>query len=211
MLEPIIFIVDDDPDMRDLLQGLLRSVGLRSEAYESSADFLERRRPRGPGCLVFDIRMPGTSGLDLYEELVRRGERMPVIFITAHADVPMVIRAMKAGATDFVEKPFNRQDFLDRVQRAVKDDVERHRGRSDRDAVHQRFQRLTPKELQVLDRIKEGQPNKAIANSLNITPRAVELRRASLMKKLGAQNLMDLLRLTLCAELSAEGSSPLGV
>ena len=119
--------MDDDPDMRDSLRWLMKTVGLRVEVFASAAEFLERFTPGGPGCLVFDVRMPGTSGLDLYEELVARGEGMPVIFITAYADVPMAIRAMKSGAIEFVEKPFNRQALLDRVQRAIKDDAERRR------------------------------------------------------------------------------------
>ncbi|MHC5543633.1 response regulator transcription factor, partial [Singulisphaera rosea] len=111
--------------MRDSLRWLMTTVGLRSQVYGSAAEFLEGFSPSGPGCLVFDVRMPGTSGLDLYERLVARGEGMPVIFITAFADVPMAIRALKSGALEFVEKPFNRQDLLDRVQRAIEEDVTR--------------------------------------------------------------------------------------
>src|SRR4051812_3079830 len=127
MREPTVYVVDDDPDMRDSLHWLMRTVGLRVEVFASAAEFLEGFEPGGPGCLVLDVRMPGTSGLDLYEALVARGEGMPVIFITAYADVPMAIRAMKSGAIEFVEKPFNRQSLLDRVQRAIKDDAERRR------------------------------------------------------------------------------------
>jgi FixJ family two-component response regulator len=193
--EPTVYILDDDPDMRDSLHWLMTTVGLRAEAFESASAFVERFAPDGPGCLVFDVRMPGTSGMDLYEELVARGQGMPVIFITAYADVPMAIRAMKSGATEFVEKPFNRQSLLDRVQRAIKDDAERLRVLGDRERARQRFRRLTAKEREVLEMIKEGRPNKAISAALMITPRAVEMRRASLMKKLGVNNLAELLRL----------------
>ena len=195
MPEPTVYVVDDDADMRDSLLWLLQTVGLQVEAYESAAAFLKGFAPKGPGCLVFDVRMPGTSGLDLYESLVARGHETPVIFITAYADVPMAIRAMRSGAVEFVEKPFNRQDLLDRIQRAVKDDAERLLLLADRQAIGRRFHSLTPKEREVLDLIKEGQPNKAISAALNITTRAVEMRRAGLMKKLKVRTLAELLRL----------------
>jgi FixJ family two-component response regulator len=204
MQEPTVFIVDDDPDMRDSLCWLMTTVGLRVAVYASAAEFLGAFRPRGPGCLVFDVRMPGMSGLDLYENLVARGEGMPVIFITAFADVPMAIRALKSGAVEFVEKPFNRQDLLDRVQRAIYDDVERRRQVADREAIRNQFQRLTAKERQVLELIVQGRPNKAISASLEITPRAVEMRRASLMKKLGVRTFAELLRLTIGLEVITE-------
>lgn len=197
MREPTVYVVDDDPDMRDSLHWLMRTVDLRAEVFGSAAEFLAGFEPGGAGCLVFDVRMPGTSGLDLYEELVARGEGMPVIFITAYADVPMAIRAMKSGAIEFVEKPFNRQDLLDRVQRALRDDAERLRLLTDREAVRLRFRKLTPKDHEVLEMLKEGQPNKAIAAALSITPRAVEMRRAALMKKLCVRTLAELLRLSI--------------
>jgi RNA polymerase sigma factor (sigma-70 family) len=198
--EPTAYIVDDDPDMRDSLRWLMTTVGLRAEVYDSADAFLEAFDPGGPGCLVFDVRMPGTSGLDLYEQLVARGEGMPVIFITAFADVPMAIRALKSGAIEFVEKPFNRQDLLDRVQRAIKDDAERLRALADREALRERLERLTDKEREVLELIKQGLPNKAISAALEITPRAVEMRRASLMKKLSVRSLAELLRLSIAVE-----------
>ena len=196
--------------MRDSLNWLMTTVGLRAEVYPSASAFLEGFRPGGPGCLVFDVRMPGTSGLDLYEELAARGEGMPVIFITAYADVPMAIRAMKTGAIEFVEKPFNRQTLLDRVQRAIKDDAERRRLAAGRDAVRRRFGRLTDKEREVLALIKDGRPNKAISAGLGITPRAVEMRRAGLMKKLGVGSLAELLRLTIELEWPPEGGAGVG-
>ena len=201
-----VYIVDDDADMRDSLRWLMTTVGLHVEVYSSAAEFLDAFPPRGPGCLVFDVRMPGTSGLDLYEELLARGEGMPVIFITAFADVPMAIRAMKSGAMEFVEKPFNRQDLLDRVQRAIKEDAERRRALADRTAILKRFDRLTDKEREVLGFVKEGLPNKAISAALQITPRAVEMRRSSAMKKLGVRTLAELLRMTLATEGSEDES-----
>lgn len=197
MPNPTVYIVDDDPDMRDSLAWLMKTVGLNVEVYASSVAFLEQFAPRGPGCLIFDVRMPGQSGLDLYEELVARGERTPVIFITAYGDVPMAIRAMKSGAAEFVEKPFNRQVLLDRVQRAVNADEARLRLAADHETIRRRFERLTDKERAVLDLLEEGRPNKAISAALGITPRAVEMRRASLMKKLEVRTLAELLRLSL--------------
>lgn len=202
MQEPTVFIVDDDADMRDSLQWLMTTVGLRVEVFATAAEFLQEPPRRGPGCLVFDVRMPGMSGLDLYESLVARGERMPVIFITAFADVPMAIRAMKSGAVEFVEKPFNRQELLDRVQRAIHVDLARRRQIAAREAVRKRFQRLTAKEREVLELIKEGQPNKAISAHLDITSRAVEMRRANLMKKLGVRTLAELLRMSIGGDLA---------
>ena len=201
MTEPTVYIVDDDPDMRDSLRWLIKTVGLRAETFPSAASFLRDFAPNGPGCLILDVRMPGTSGLDLFEELVARGEGMPVIFITAYADVPMAVRAMKSGAVEFVEKPFNRQTLLDKVQRAIKDDVTRRSRLAASEMVQAKFRTLTEKEREFMELIKEGRPNKEIATRLEITPRAVELRRSSLMRKLGVRTLAELLRLTIVQEV----------
>lgn len=200
-----VHVVDDDADMRDSLRWLLATVGLSAETYASAHEFLRRFDPEsGPGCLVFDVRMPGTSGIDLYETLVARAAALPVIFVTAYADVPMAVRAMKSGAVEFVEKPFNRQALLERVQRAVRQDAERRQRTADRAVIESRFRRLTDKEREVLDLVKQGLPNKTIATRLAITPRAVEMRRAGLMKKLGAGSLADLLRLAFARDLVGE-------
>lgn len=207
VMTPTVHVVDDDRDMRDSLRWLMGTVGLAVETYASADDFLARFDPDGgPGCLVFDVRMPGTSGLDLYETLVARAAALPVIFVTAYADVPMAIRAMKSGAAEFLEKPFNRQALLERVQRAVRTDAERRQRLAGRAAIEARFRRLSDKEAEVLDLVKRGLPNKTIATRLAITPRAVEMRRASLMKKLGAASLADLLRLAFARELVGEES-----
>jgi FixJ family two-component response regulator len=206
MDQSIVYIVDDDPDMRDSLRWLMKTVGLRAQTFASASEFLREFTPNGPGCVILDVRMPGTSGLDLFEELVTRGEGLPVIFITAYADVPMAVRAMKSGAVEFVEKPFNRQTLLDKVQRAIKDDTERRSRVAARERLAARFQRLTDKEREVLELIKDGRPNKEIASRLQITPRAVELRRSSLMRKLGVRSLIELLRLTVVHEVGLEGA-----
>jgi FixJ family two-component response regulator len=206
MEQSIVYIVDDDPDMRDSLRWLMKTVGLRARTFASASEFLRDFTSNGPGCVILDVRMPGTSGLDLFEELVARGEGLPVIFITAYADVPMAVRAMKSGAVEFVEKPFNRQRLLDKVQRAIKDDTERRSRIAAREKLEARFQRLTDKEREVLELIKDGRPNKEIASRLRITPRAVELRRSSLMRKLGVRSLIELLRLTVVHEVGLEGA-----
>lgn len=196
MQNPTVYLVDDDPDIRDSLSWLLKTVGLRVETYESATAFLHAfNGSSGPGCLIFDVRMPGLGGIDLFEKLVSRGERMPVIFITAFADVPMAIRALRLGAIDFVEKPFNRQALLDKIQRAIHVDMERRRTLADREAVFTRFLDLSDRDREILDLIKEGRPNKAMADHFGITPRAVEMRRAALMKKLNARSLAELLKL----------------
>lgn len=194
-LLPAVHIVDDDADMRDSLMFLLRSVGLIVHVYSSAAEFLALYRDDRPGCLLFDVRMPDVSGLELYERLIADGIRLPVIFMTAYADVPMAVRALKSGAAEFIEKPFNRHDLLERVQRVVAADVERrHTGDYWLD-VQRRLSDLTAREIEVLGQVLDGVPNKTIAASLDITERTVELRRASLLKKLSVNSTVQLVRL----------------
>ena len=199
-----VHLVDDDAEMRDSLRWLLQSVGMNVELYASADEFLTRFQDSGPGALVLDVRMPGASGLDLFEQLRRRGCEMPVIFITAYADVPMAIRAMRSGAVEFVEKPFNRQVLLERVQRAIRQDTERRNRSARRALLEERFRDLTDKENEVLALVMQGLPNKAIAVRLGVTSRAVEMRRAGLMKKLGVTSLAELLRLAISRELCLE-------
>jgi RNA polymerase sigma factor (sigma-70 family) len=197
MSKPTVYIVDDDPDMRDSLRWLMKTVGLRTESFATAEQFLEGYVRDGPACLVLDVRMPGTSGLDLLEEMRAAGLRLPVLFITAHADVPMAVRAMKSGAVEFLEKPFNAQALLERIQRAIKDDSERLSREANHQDLRARLQNLTGKEREVLAMIRDGRPNKEIANLLGVTPRAVEMRRASLMKKLGVGSLPELMRVAI--------------
>jgi FixJ family two-component response regulator len=204
MREPTVYIVDDDPDMRDSLRWLLKTVGLRAVAFASSAEFVRGFSGEGPACLVLDVRMPGTSGLDHFEDLAARGLKIPVLFITAYADVQMAVRAMKLGAVEFLEKPFNGQQLLEKIQRAVEEDADRIAREADFQAVRARLETLTDKEREVLGMIREGRPNKEIAARLELTPRAVELRRASLMRKLEVGSLPELLRLTLGHDTALE-------
>jgi FixJ family two-component response regulator len=209
MQEPMVYIVDDDPDMRDSLRWLLKTVGLRSVAFGSASEFLRDFRAAGPACLVFDVRMPGTSGLDLFEALAERGVAVPVIFITAYADVPMAVRALKSGAAEFIEKPFNGQKLLEKIQQALRDDSARLEREAAAQSVRARLASLTEKEREVLALISEGLANKEIAARLDRTLRAVELRRASLMRKLGAGSLPELLRLTLGQRPDSQGGRAL--
>ncbi len=192
---PVVHIVDDDADMRDSLTFLLRSVGMGVNVYSSAAEFLALYRDDRPGCLLFDVRMPEISGLELYERLVAEGVRLPVIFMTAYADVPMAVRALKCGAVEFIEKPFNRQELLDRVQRVVAAEVERREVGAHWEDVGRRLSDLTSRERDVLELVLTGLQNKSIASRLDITERTVELRRASLLKKLEVHSTVELVRL----------------
>jgi FixJ family two-component response regulator len=203
----MVYVVDDDSDMRESLCWLLHTVGLPTTAFANAKDFLAFFRPGGPSCLILDVRMPGTSGLELVEEMSRRNLRLPVIFVTAYADVPMAVRAMKSGAVEFIEKPFNGQTLLEKVQQAIRYDAERLGRDAAQQSVRSRLDNLTDKEREVLRMIQEGRPNKEIASLLEITPRAVEMRRAGLMKKLNARSLPDLLRLTLRSDHNTTSSA----
>lgn len=204
MSDPTVYIVDDDPDMRDSLRWLLKTVGLRCVTFPSALEFLRGFDGQGPACLVLDVRMPGTSGLDLFEKMTANDWRLPVLFITAYADVPMAVRAMKSGAVEFLEKPFNGQALLEKIQKAVKDDAERLARETGLVEVRARLEKLTDKEREVLGMIRDGRPNKEIAARLEVTPRAVELRRASLMKKLEVNSLPELMRLTMGYESASD-------
>lgn len=200
----IIYVVDDDADSRESLVYLLQTVGLGVQAFGSADEFLLAWDVNQPGCLVSDVRMPGMSGLDLFEKLAAAGSQMPVIFMTAFADVPMAVRALKSGAAEFVEKPFHAQTMLERIQRALAADRQRREELACWNEFQQRFESLTDKERETLAFVREGAPNKAIAMRLNITERAVEMRRASLMKKLDAHSLAELIRLVTEAEIHSE-------
>ncbi|MCY2964457.1 MAG: response regulator [Planctomycetota bacterium] len=202
--EPIVHVVDDDSDMRESLTYLLQSVGLQVRVYRDGTEFRAGYRDDHPGCLLFDVRMPETSGLELYEQLVADGVRSPVIFMTAFADVPMAVRALKSGAVEFLEKPFNRQDLLDRVQHAVAVDIERYDRGLQWDLVGRRLDELTAREREVLDMVLAGFPNKTIAARLELSERAVELRRASLMRKMQVTATVELIRLITQYQLISE-------
>lgn len=193
---PTVFVVDDDDAMRASLCWLLGSVDLNVEAYGSATDFLEGYNDR-PGCLVLDVRMPGMSGLDLQSELRSRAISLPVIFITGHGDVPMALRAVKAGALDFFEKPFSHQELLDRIREALRKDSEARRAQAALRRLTARWARLTGREREVADLLVAGHPNRAIARQLGISVRTVEVHRAHVMEKMKAASLANLVQMVL--------------
>jgi len=197
--EPTVFVVDDDRAMRESLSWLLDSVGLRVRSYATAADFLAEHDPAQPGCLVLDVRMPGMSGLDLQAELARRGVELPTIVITGHAEVSMAVRAVKAGAIDFIEKPFSDQLLLDRVRQALEIDLEVREVRRRREDALRRLATLTAREREVLDLVVAGKANKEIASALGVSPKTVEVHRAHVMSKMCVDSLAELIRITLLA------------
>lgn len=197
MAAPTVFVVDDDPALRDSLNFLIRSVGLPVETFGSANEFLAACDPARSGCLLVDIRMPGVSGLELLERLRGRGVDTPAIVITAHGDVPAAVRAMKAGAVDFLEKPFNDQLLLDAIHRALEADARERRARSKRDELSERIEELTPREREVMDLVVDGKSTKEIAQSLGLSTKTVETHRVRIMEKMQAGNIAELVRLAL--------------
>ena len=190
-----VFVVDDDAAVRKAVALLLKSVSLPVETFESGRDFLDAFDPERPGCLVLDLRMPGPSGLDVQEELRRRGSSLPIVFITAHGDVPNAVQAMQAGAVDFIQKPFRDQDLLDRVHKALEIEARTREEGQDRAVLRERLERLTPREREVMARVVDGQANKAIAYDLEVSERTVEIHRSRVMSKMEARSLAELVRM----------------
>ncbi len=198
--EATIFVVDDDREVREALQLLFESVGLGVELFESGQAYIDRADLSRPGCLVVDIRMPGMSGLELQARLAAERIHPPIIIITGHGDVPMAVRAVQAGAADFIEKPFNDQALLDSVHRAIERDAEQ-RGEASRLAdIQARLERLTPREREVLELVIAGKRNKVIAADLGVSQSTVEAHRAKVMEKMEAKTLSDLMRMMLALE-----------
>ncbi|HET9733863.1 MAG TPA: response regulator transcription factor [Burkholderiales bacterium] len=197
--EPLVHVVDDEAAIRDSLAMLLRSVGLQSRAYAGAQAFLDSWRPGGAECLVCDVRMPGMSGLELQEALKARNAHLPVVLITGHGDVAMAVRAMKAGASDFIEKPFNDQVLLDAVNRALA--RARDGQGAGRAEIEARVESLTPREREVMLLVAEGRPNKVVATRLGLSTRTVEVHRAKLMEKMQARSLAELVRMAIACDL----------
>ncbi len=198
--EPTVFIVDDDPAVRQALTVLIRSMHLRAEAYESAQQFLDAGGAARAGCLLLDVRMPGISGLELLEQLNRSEVHLPAIVMSAYGDVPMVVRAMKAGAVNFLEKPCRDQQLWEAIQEGLRWDAAHRQHLVLRTKLLHRLQRLTPGEHQVLQRLIDGESNKAIAAELALSVRTIEVRRAKVMKKMKAESLAELIRATLSAD-----------
>jgi FixJ family two-component response regulator len=192
---PIVFVVDDDTSIRDALKSLIRSVGLRVELFRSPREFLSWKRPDAPCCLVLDVRLPGESGLDLQRELAEANIHIPVVFITGHGDIPMSVRAMKAGAVEFLTKPFRDQDLLDAIQIGLERDSARRQRDAETAILRERFESLTPREREVLPLVVSGLLNKQVAAEIGTTEATVKVHRSQLMKKMGADSLPDLVRM----------------
>ncbi|RMW04672.1 response regulator transcription factor [Pseudomonas coronafaciens] len=192
--EPIIYVIDDDLSVRSSLEDLLASVGLRSLLFGSTREFMEASRPDAPGCLILDIRMPGMSGLDFQEHMARSGIFLPVIFITGHGDIPMSVRAMKAGAVEFLTKPFREQDLLDAIQQGLAQDRNRRQNDAVESELQRRYLSLNQGEKQAMDLVVSGLLNKQIAARLNVSEITVKVRRGSVMRKMEADSLADLVK-----------------
>jgi FixJ family two-component response regulator len=195
-LTPTVFVVDDDASTRDALQSLISSMGLRVELFGSAAEFLQRQPPETPSCLVLDVRLPGISGIDFQRKLGASNRDIPVIFITGHGDIPMSVRAMKAGAIEFLTKPFRDQDLLDAIHLALETDRARRQQDSEIATLRQRLDSLTPREREVLPLVASGKLNKQIAADLGTSEVTVKVHRASLMRKMQADSLAALVRMS---------------
>jgi FixJ family two-component response regulator len=208
MSEPpsIVFVVDDDASIRHALRSLIRSVGLHAEVFASPREFLEAKRPEVPSCLILDVRLPGKSGLDFQRKLAQAGIHIPIIFITGHADIRMSVQAMKAGAVEFLTKPFRDQDILDAIQQAVERDRCRRQQRAEIAALRERFESLTPREREVLPRVVSGLLNKQIAAEIGISEAAVKVHRSQLMRKMGAGSLAELVRMAQKLEIPSRAA-----
>ena len=193
--QPVVFVVDDDASMRATLLDVMRSVGLEVQTFQSTREFLSSKLPDAPGCLVLDVRLPGQSGLDFQRTLAESGIGLPVVFITGHGDVPMTVRAMKAGAVDFLTKPFRDQDLLDAVRVAIERDRERRERAMHVADLHERYRSLTERARDIMALVVLGHPNKQVAAALGLVEVTVKADRRQIMRKMGARSLLELVRM----------------
>ena len=192
---PTVFIVEDDRGMRQAIQNLVESVGLRVEAYATGQEFLQRKRTSDPSCLVLDVRLPQVSGLDLQRQLAQTGVQIPIIFITAHGDIPMSVRALKSGAVEFLTKPFRDQDLLDAIQQALQRDSAAREQQAEIHELNERYQSLTVREREVMTLVVSGMLNKQIAAEIGASEATGKVHRGHVMQKMEARSLVDLVRM----------------
>jgi len=200
---PTVFIIDDDRGMRQAIQDLVESVGLRAEAFATGQDFLRKQFTGGPSCLVLDVRLPQMSGLDLQRQLADTGVQIPIIFITAHGDIPMSVRALKSGAVEFLTKPFRDQDLLDAIQQALQRDSAARAQQTEIHELKQRYQSLTVREREVMTLVVSGMLNKQIASEIGASEATVKIHRGHVMQKMEAGSLVDLVRMADKLKLSS--------
>ena len=194
-LEPTVFVVDDDALVRRSMERMLRIAEFKVQTFASARDFLSCIRPEGPGCLVLDVRMPGLSGLDLQQELSQSGKQIPIIFLTGHGDIPMSVRAMKAGAVEFLTKPVKQRTLLEAIQAAIERDRVTCQARAATEDLRARYEKLTPREREVMSLVVAGLLNKQVAGELATAERTIKFHRAHIMQKMGVESLAELVRM----------------